>query len=69
MAVERVVALGGGSPGGDQGLPDAGERVGETLPQSLGVAGGVRLGYLPSQLLGLTGGGRGRGRKNERKRK
>ena len=67
MAIERVILLGGGSPGGDQGLPDAGERVRETLPQSLGMAGRVRFGYLLSQLLALTGGEGGKGRTKERK--
>ena len=66
MAIERVILLGGGSPGGDQGLPDAGERVRETLPQSLGMAGRVRFGYLLSQLLALTDGEGGKWRTREK---
>ena len=54
VVVERLHVLRGGSSGGDQGLSDSGEGVGETLPQSLGMAGGVRLRYLLGQQLALT---------------
>ena len=46
--------LGRGLLGGDQRLTDTHESVGETLAESLGVAGCVRLGDLLSQQLALT---------------
>ena len=68
VVAERGPHLGGGSPSRHQSLPDAREGVGETLPQPLGMAGGVGLGYLLSQQLALTGGdGEGRRREGERK--
>ena len=57
--IEGVHMLWGGSSRRDEGLANTGEGVRETLPQSLGMAGGVGIGNLLSQLLALTGRGEG----------